>query len=325
VPDRQGEEPRGVGAAAPDKSAPEIVEVIRSLTDPDRRREFIKKTTWVLSAAAAFPLVFGLPGAVGQMLAIGVRAAIAQNAHDWIGALLFGPVIICTFPVAAYALQALVWSIVAGLRPVFRFALRHFSEETRKLISGAVKFAGVLVVVGGLVYSCGKDGYQAALKHASPSITDADQKTIAETQEAANKQGLALQKFSATADALLKDLDRTALKVEETKREITQTMVLFDRQLEATKVAQANLSTLAEQQREIQNRAKELELILNGKTPITQEYLDRSGRDSLWQGAIIGVLTSLVAAYLFLLPDHLRRFLSRRKRSKVTDENDSTQ
>jgi len=135
------------------------------------------------------------------------------------------------------------------------------------------------------------------MQHLLPPIRKADQKTIAETQEAAAKQQQAIKQFSTTAQALLTDLDKTALQVNDAKREISQTVELFDRQREAAQVAQANLSKLAEEQRDIQNRTEEMERLLQGQKTVTEGYMERSR--SLVQNLWSGVVPSLIASFIF--------------------------
>jgi len=199
----------------------------------------------------------------------------------------------------------------------------YLPDGIRQMIRSAGRLGKWLVVIGaigGIMYSCGQDGYRSALKSGPPPVLAADQQTIAATRDAAAKQEQAIKQFSATAGTLLKDLDNTAAKVAETKREIAQTMVLFDRQLEATQAAQSNLSQLQEKQRQIQGRAEELDRILQGKRPITLEDLDRSGRESLhqgiWTGLLFGVLSSLVASFIYPRLGSLLIGMVRRKKEE---------
>lgn len=272
------------GTDEPSKTdEPEILRLVRSLADPGQRRAHIQRIVWFLLVCALFPTFLLLPGLVGKMLAIGAGAALAEDVSMLGRALIIGPGFMCALFGVLSLTQLLLWLVWRGLTALFHV----LPNGARRMLRSAAplgKWLVIVGVIGGIMYSCGQDGYRSALKSGPPPVLAADQQTIAATRDAAAKQEEALKRFSVTAGTLLRDLDQTAAKVAETKREIAQTMVLFDRQLEATQAAQSNLSQLQEKQRQIQDRADELERILQGKRPITLEDMDRSGRDSLWQG-----------------------------------------
>ena len=295
--------PAKEGTDEPSKTdEPEILRLVRSLADPSQRRTHIRGIVSFLLFCALVPILLLLPGLVGKMLAIGVGAALAEDVSMLGQALIIGPGIMCAIFGGAYLTQLLLWLVQRGLTALF-LALPDGARRMLRSAGRLGKWFVIVGAIGGIMYSCGQDGYRSALKSGPPPVLAADQQTIAATRDAAAKQVQAIKQFSATAGTLLKDLDNTAAKVAETKREIAQTMVLFDRQLEATQAAQSNLSQLQEKQRQIQGRAEELERILQGKRPITLEDMERSGRESLsqgiWTGLLFGVLSSLVATYLY--------------------------
>ena len=312
--------PAKEGTDEPSKTdEPEILRLVRSLADPSQRRAHIRGIVSFLLFCALVPILLLLPGLVGKMLAIGVSAALAEDLSMLGRALIIGPGIICLFFGGGYLLQLLLWLVGRGMSALFLY----LPDGARRMLRSAGRLGKWFVIVGaigGIMYSCGQDGYRSALKSGPPPVLAADQQTIAATRDAAAKQEQAIKQFSATAGTLLRDLDNTAAKVAETKREIAQTMVLFDRQLEATQAAQSNLSQLQEKQRQIQSRAEELERILQGKRPITLEDMERSGRESLsqgiWTGLLFGVLSSLVATYLYPRLGSLLLGIVRRKKEE---------
>lgn len=297
--DQRGEEATSSEGNAPGQSLPESIKIIRTLLDPAQRWTTIGQGMKTLLAAAAVSVVLVLPLMVGQIWAMGIRAAILQNGWSWLRAPLIGPGLLIGFTFIIYPIELVFWGLARGTKTGLRLVSRRFGDKIYKTLGAVLKAGFALAVAGAVVYQCGKEGYEDGLKQISHRIRDADQKTIAETQDATAKQQAALKKFSDTAQTLLKDMDKTALKVAEAKREITETMAIFDGQLEATQAAQTNLAKLAEQQRAIQSRAEELDRILQGKRPITQEDMDRSARDNLWQGLLMGILTSLIATFIY--------------------------
>ena len=298
---------------------PEIFRLVRSLADPEQRRSTVRRTVLVLLVCALVPFTLLLPAVIGKMLAIGVHSALDEDVATLGRALIVGPGFICVLFGALALLELAIWLFLVG---GFTFFLM-LPDGVQHAVSRAGQWGKWFVIVAaiaGILYSCGQDGYRSALKSGPPPVLAADQQTIAATRDAAAKQEQAIKQFSATAGTLLKDLDNTAAKVAETKREIAQTMVLFDRQLEATQAAQSNLSQLQEKQRQIQGRAEELERILQGKRPITLEDMERSGRESLsqgiWTGLLFGVLSSLVATYLYPRLGSLLLGIVRRKKEE---------
>lgn len=298
---------------AADERFPESVRLIKSLLDSTQRRSLIWQFAKIMLGAAVVPVVLFLPHMIGGMLALGTGSWLRENTHILPRVLLIGPGLIIGLFAILYPLELVFWCLSLG----FKKALVGFSPRYAGQISKAVKNAFgaalLLTIVGIAVYQCGSEGYQAGLQQVPNPVKEADQKTITETREAAARQQEAVKKFSETAQVLLGDLDRTALKVAEAKREIAETMLLFDRQIEAAQVAQANLSKLAEKQRAIQSRAEELDRILQGKRPITQEDMDRSARDNLWQGLVMGVLTSLFATFIYPRLGRLGALLGKKK------------
>lgn len=312
-------EPKEEKASSPttstkERNEPELFGLIRKLLDPKGRRELGKGFLQGILWWCAFVSAIAVPSSIGEMLAVGVSRTVARRGGDLLKLLVIGPGIVVLVVLVTGVLGVMVWCAKAGIRAL----LNRLPESSRRTVTTVAWNVGLLVGCGGLAFTCAREAYRSALR-ADPPVTSADRKTIEETREAAQKQSEAIKKFSETADALLKDLDRTAGKVAETKQEITQTMALFEKQLQATQEAQSNLARLAERQRVIETREVEIERILNGKVPITREDLDQSGRTGLWQGFLSGIVTSLIATGILGGFGRLRATFRRRPEDAAPD------
>lgn len=279
-----------------------IILLILALLDPAQRWPLMRRAARLLLVTSLLGFTMALPIWIGQMFAIGVRATVRQEIEAICMTLVAGPAFVSGLFATIWAFQGLFWLLSLGCGCVFD----RLPDTFRSHIVGVLRLGkglAPLILIGVTALYCGRKSYREALETEPSPMTAADQQTIAATRDAAAKQEQAIKQFSATAGTLLRDLDHTATKVAETKREIAQTMVLFDRQLEETRIAQNNLSQLQEKQRQIQSRAEELDRILQGKRPITLEDLDRSGRESLhqgiWTGLLFGVLSSLLASFIY--------------------------
>lgn len=223
--------------------------------------------------------------ATGQMIALGPSNAVGLNWMSWIKGPVFG---------AMFGGAALLSVFFGGLVLGFLNAFIKGWFGQRGLV-WAIRLGLAMLACLGLFYIA--QIQRAAVVARYPDLAKrVDAKT---TAGAVAQQERALEQLSAAASSLLANLSHTEVELTETRRHLARSLVQMERQkLEAGR-AGATLASLSEQQRQIEMQMSELQRVLGGARPLTRADLQASQWGGLWQGFILGVISSVLASFIF--------------------------
>jgi hypothetical protein len=223
--------------------------------------------------------------AAGQIFALGVSNATQLNWVSWIKGPFIG---------AGIGAAALLAIFFGGLVLGFLHSLIKGWFGQRGLV-WAVRLALVALALAGFLQIARIQQTVVATRY--PQL--AKPVDAATTVGAVARQERALDQLSAAASGLLTSLTRTEEELAETRHQLTRSLAEIDRQKTAAGRAGVTLASLAEQQRQIELQVSELQRVLGGARPLTRSDLQESQWAGLWQGFMLGVISSVVASYIF--------------------------
>lgn len=235
---------------------------------------------------AAMALVFVAIFAGGEIAALGFRVAVTLYGRYWLIWLAIGAALGASFYVVGEALSALV-----RIRPKLRDELFY-------------AFAGIALLY--MIVTLSQRAYRETLAE-HPALTQ--NVTATDIRSRLNAQGLTLNKLSADAQALLSQLDKSESENARVREQLVQTIVAIDKQRSAVATTAVFAKSLSDQQTDNAKRLQELRHLLGGEQPITKHDLEQAQRSGFWQAFLGGVISSIVASFIYrrLPPFSLRK------------------
>jgi len=220
--------------------------------------------------------------AVGQIYAVGFRAAWRFYRLWWAGAPFVGPLVVVGF----FSLPLTIYGIskVAGI-----IGRRILGERLSKRVGENASVIVVSIIIFGLIPAfIVFAGYSNAIE--SNPILASKSDDIQGLSKSVSEQSKTLADLSNRGNSLLAQLAQTESDLGRAKSQLASTLSSFEAQRRAAEQASADLAGLQARRDQIDLRIGELERILEGRNPITREDLRRSSNLSLLFGAIVGFL-----------------------------------
>lgn len=118
-------------------------------------------------------------------------------------------------------------------------------------------------------------------------------------QTVVERQSSSLARATANTASLLRELDATEADVKTAKEQLRATLAAFEKQQQALNSSTATIKELDDRQTTLRVQIAAIEQALGGQQPITRGDFEQSGRMALVQGFFLGIVTSLLATYLY--------------------------
>jgi hypothetical protein len=245
---------------------------------------------WTDKMVALFGALFGtgfallmiVPIAVGQALALGVSEAIHLYGVDWL-----------TFLLQIGGGTSVAFLGVAAIRKVSRrLPWRRVAIVAGKLLFIALIVGGPSWIFWQLARMAYEDERQRLEASPPPRNPDAAAKAL-------RQQDVALKALSKDGQELLARLDATANETTALRHDLAATIAAVEQERKLVEQAYEQVLELSQRQYVIQNRTARIRDMLGGQEPISRADLSKAGRTALWQGFVIGILTSVLGSVIF--------------------------
>lgn len=235
-----------------------------------------------LAAVAITAAVFG-----GQIFALGSDRAAQIYGNGWLR------VILSSFPAGA----VIGFAVIAPI-----YIVAAIADKLRDLVSKPVRnvlrtlmwiLAGITIMLLMI-----RGAYDNARKE-HPLSNAARLPDSVAVQKVLIQQTGVLDGASESARMTIANLDRTEGDLQKLRSEVVKALSKIEEQRTAAQKISETASKLQSNQADIDERLRNLRRLLDGSNPITKADLASSQRNGLWQGFVIGLVASLMAAYIF--------------------------
>jgi hypothetical protein len=221
-----------------------------------------------------------------------------------------GAAVAVGWPLAFHAyggawLKALFGSLIIGLGfggvivgGIFAFAgIEHLWLALNSKLRFVLKTCGFALLVIGICYVVGGAAYNQTRKRFPLSGNGrADEKVV---QQSVAQQDQILSQASESANAAIAILDKNAIEISQLRADLVKTLATFEEQRRAAAGIVTTAHRLEDQKTDLDYRVEQLRAYLSGGEPITRSDFAASTRSGLWQGFLLGLITSVIGTYAY--------------------------
>lgn len=237
---------------------------------------------------------------IGQCLAIGPRDAVALYGTTW---LKIVPVAFAAGAVVGIG-SVLAMGMFAGGWIAVSWAVKTFRIPAR--LTKVLGWVVPLIVVGWLIASA---SYRDTRKQYE-EVASAPVPSVASARSSLAKQQASLAQLSSDAQKVIGDLSESEQNIRAARADLQRTLLAVEEQQRSVNTAAVTLRALNSRQAILQSQLADIQRALSGREPLTRQDLAESQRNGWIQGLFLGVVGSLIAAYLarWLGPSRLGRW-----------------
>jgi hypothetical protein len=247
-------------------------------------REMLEIPLFLVVIGASVGLILALGTAIGQSLAVGRANAVRLHGWEWLRVIAL-----------AIGFMGALGIVLTVLGVIFRYLSR---KKWAAAVGNTIFFAFLgalgLLLSWVIIHSAFTTERAKHRVLAKPTPADA-----AAASSALQEQDIALQGLSKDAQELLARLDKTIDDTRTARMQLAQTIATVERQRETVAQTRTIVGDLLVRQATIQDRTSRIRELLGGQEPISRLDLERAGRSGLWQGVLLGVLTSVAGSFIY--------------------------
>lgn len=228
-------------------------------------------------------LGFALVAAIGSASAIGPQAAWELYGSSWVRAPLFGLA-------GGIGFGVFLYTLLLGIEPLDKLMRRLRPALGLRITMTLLVTLLVLGIGSQIAYRTAAERYA----HLSPT----GRRDGRGVEKLLDTQRSALTSLSSNAQRLLAELNATEADVQTARSRLSATLLALQQQQIAVDSSSATLQEIDQRQAVLQSQFADIQRALGGQEPITRADLERSQRWGWIQGGVLGVLTSMAAAFL---------------------------